>query len=324
MRDVQKQTYLKIIMSKVYSEDAFCAKSVTLDFMYQFNNPCVAMLSLTDILNYDGCIAKIGLKCIYGIVLAVEEYFKYMQKVIMSNFTRTLIDGMAHKIDDTFIDDYENCMINIMQFVSQNAEINLLYPFLELVRSFEFSNLDNDKTKKVYDVFCQCLKHICHRLMNENKKLFIYRLTGIKCRYEHYRNDDRLWDFIKLLDEFSNESDNQIYFLSNNSDKSAELELRLSKEFEGKIQTLQKYEIDDFKFERCKVIFILDFEQEDAEEMLYYLGKLEGILGTHDTFLAVFYNCSAQQVKTSPGIRKLVDRYIQADEYKKIVNFIKR
>ena len=76
MQDVQKKTYLKLIMSEIYSNDAFCAKSITLDFMYQFNNPCLAMLSLTDILNYNTCIAKIGLNCIYGIVLAVQDYFK--------------------------------------------------------------------------------------------------------------------------------------------------------------------------------------------------------------------------------------------------------
>lgn len=310
MQDIQKQTYSKLIMSKIYSEDAFCAKSITLDFMYQFNNPCIAMLSLTDILNHDNCIAKVGLKCIYGIVLAVEDYFKYTQKVIMSKFTKTLIDGVVYRIADTSLEDYEDCMIKIMQFITQNADINLLYPYFELIRPFRFSDLDNDKNKRVYEAYCLNLRQVCNRLLKENERLFFYKLNSIRSLYEPFRHDKNLHEFIKVIDEVFDKIVDRVYILSNNNNKFAGIETQLRKEFGEKIHNLEKDEIDNITIEKCKVIFILDFEQEDRNEMLYYLGKLEGELKTNGMFLAIFYGCSTPHVETNPVIKKLIDRYI--------------
>lgn len=328
MQNIQKQTYSKLIRSTIYSDDIFCAKSITLDFMYQFKNPCIAMLSLTDILNYDNCVAKIGLKCIYGIVLAVGDYFKYTQKVIMSNFTKTLIDGVMYKIADIAINDYDNCMISIMQFISQNVDINLLRPYFELIRPFKFSELESDKIKRVYEAYCQTLRQVCNRLLKENKKLFFYKLGGIKSFYESFRSDKRLGDFIEILDEFFDKIAGKVYILTNNSSEFAGIETQLRKEFGDNIFNLEYDDIDCILNEKYKVLFILDFKKENVIEMLYYLGKLEGVLRTEEKFIAVFYNCSTEYVETNPGIKKLIDRYIQGDNsdniYKKIVNFINK
>lgn len=328
MQDIQKQTYSKLIRSKIYSDNAFCAKSITLDFMYQFNNPCIAMLSLTDILNHDNCIAKIGLKCIYGIVLAVDDYFKYTQKVIMSKFTKTLIDGVVYKIADISLDDHDDCMINIMQFITQNVDFNLLYPYFELIRPFKFSDLGIDKTKRVYDAYCQNLRQVCNRLLKENEKLFFYKLNGMRSLYESFRVDTRLQDFTKVIDDFFDKIVDRVYVLTNNSSKSAGFETQLQKDFGERIRNLEKDEIDNIINEKCKVIFILDFEKENKNEMLYYLGKLEGALRRKEMFIAIFYGCSTEFVKTNPAIKELTDRYIQGDNfentYGKIVEFINK
>ena len=328
MQDIQKQTYSKLISSKIYSDDTFCAKSITLDFMYQFNNPCIAMLSLTDVLIHDNCIAKIGLKCTYGIVLAVDDYFKYTPKVIMSKFTKTLIDGVVYKIADISIDDHDDCMINIMQFIAQNVDFNLLYPYFELIRPFRFSDLQIEKNKRVYDAYCQNLRQVCDRLLKENEKLFFYKLNGIRSLYESFRNDTRLQDFTKVIDEFFNKVVDRVYVLTNNSSKSAWLQNHLQKEFGERICNLENDEIDNIINEKCKVIFILDFEQENKSEMLYYLGKLEGILRKKEMFIAIFYGCFTEFVETNPAIKKLIDRYIQGEnlenKYGKIVEFIKK
>lgn len=328
MQNIQMQTYSKLIRSKIYSDDTFCAKSITLDFMYQFNNPCIAVLSLTDILNYDNCIAKIGLKCTYGIVLAVEDYFKYTQKVIMSKFTKTLIDGVVYKITDISLDDHDDCMINIMQFITQNVDFNLLFPYFELIRPFKFSDLEIDKTKRVYEAYCQYLRQVCKRLLKENEKLFFYKLNGMRGLYESFRKDSRLQDFTKVIDEFLDKIVEQVCVLTNNSSKSAMLQTRLQNDFGDRICNLEIDEIDNIINEKCKVIFILDFEQENKSEMLYHLGKLEGALGKEEMFIAVFYGCSTKFVESDPTIKKLIDRYIQEDNldnmYGKIVEFIKR
>lgn len=328
MQDIQKQTYSKLIRSEIYSDDVFCAKSITLDFMYQFNNPCIAMLSLTDILNHDNCIARIGLKCIYGIVLAVDDYFKYTQRVIMSKFTKTLIEGVVYKIADISLEDHDNCMINIMQFITQNVDFNLLYLYFDLIRPFKFSDLENDKIKRVYEAYCQSLRQVCNRLLKENEKLFFYKLNNIRSLYESFRNDTRLQCFIKVIDDFFDKIVDRVYILTNNSSKSAGVETQLRKEFGEKICNLEKDEIDNIINEKCKVIFIFDFEQENKNEMLYYLGKLEGALKTKEMFIAIFYGCSTQYVETNPAIKKLTDRYIQGDNsgntYGKIVEFIKK
>lgn len=327
MQGIQKQTYLKLIMSKIYSEDAFCAKSITLDFMYQFDNPCIAMLSLTKILNYDNCIAKVSLKCIFGIVLAVEDYFKYNQKVIMSKFTNTLIDGVVYRIDDTFIEDYEDYMIKIIQFITQNVDFNLLYSYFELIRPFKFSNLENSKNKSVYEAFCQNIRQVCNRMLIENEKLFYYKLNIIKSRYEFFRNDENMKEFIKVIDEVCDKIIDQVYIFSNNSNIFAGIETQLRKDLGENIHNLEKDEVDKIINEKYKVIFILDFQKDDFNEMLYYLGKLEAKLRSNNMFLAIFYGCSASHVKGNPAIKRLIDRYIQGENaeivYGKILDFIK-
>lgn len=248
-------------------------------------------------------------------------------KVIMSKFTKTLIDGVIYKIADISIDDHDNCMISIMQFITQNVDINLLYPYFDLIRPFKFSDLEIDKIKRVYKVYCQSLTQVCNRILKENERLFFYKLNGIRSLYESFRADKRLQDFIKVIDEFYTKIVDQVYVLTNNNNKSAGIETQLRKEFGEKICNLEKDEIDNIINEKCKVIFILDFEQENKNEMLYYLGKLEGAFKTKEMFIAIFYGCSTEDVETNPAIKRLTDRYMQGDSentYGKIVEFIQK
>ena len=328
MQEIQKQTYSKLITSKTFASDAFYAKSITLDFMYQFDNACIAMLSLTDILCEDNCIGKIGVKCIYGIVLAVNEYFRYTQKVIMTRFLDVLLDGVIYKITDISLDDHDDCMVNIMEFITQNKDFHLLYPYFEIIRPLKFSDLENKKIKKVYDSYCQNLRKVCDRLMNQNEKLFFYKLNGIKNLYKPFRNDERLSDFMQIIDQYSKEITSRVYILSNDSSRTTGFEERLRKDFNESISSLEIGEIDKVVNEKCKVILILDFEQGIKNEMLYYLGKLEGMLSTRKSFLAIFYGCSTETVKNNHAISELINRYLKGDDediaYKKTVKFIEK
>ena len=58
MIKVQKQTYLDIIQSTIFSNDSFIAKSITLDLLYSFENPCTSIVYLTDYLNQDYLLGR--------------------------------------------------------------------------------------------------------------------------------------------------------------------------------------------------------------------------------------------------------------------------
>ena len=164
--------------------------------------------------------------------------------------------------------------------------------------------------------------------MNQNEKLFFYKLNGIKNLYKPFRNDERLSDFMQIIDQYSKEITSRVYILSNDSSRTTGFEERLRKDFNESISSLEIGEIDKVVNEKCKVILILDFEQGIKNEMLYYLGKLEGMLSTRKSFLAIFYGCSTETVKNNHAISELINRYLKGDDediaYKKTVKFIEK
>ena len=150
----------------------------------------------------------------------------------------------------------------------------------------------------------------------------------MKNLYESYREETYLKDFIDVIKDFSDEIVDQIYFFSNNCAKSAELETQLRRDFGEKVVALEKNELDNTEIQNHKFIFILDFEHEDSKEMLYYLGKLEGILQTNKHFFAVFFGCTSSYVQETPIIKEITGKYVKGDSskdtYRKIVDFVER
>lgn len=130
--EVQKETYLNVILPNQYSEDSFVTKSITLDFLFGFKSSCSAFATLNECLNENNRLAKIGLNCIYGILIAIKEYSKLCKTTISEDLVSTLINVITYKIDDFNTKNYKDCMKKILEFISENVDFNTITFFFSI------------------------------------------------------------------------------------------------------------------------------------------------------------------------------------------------
>lgn len=325
MLEVQKNTFHSIILSKTYSDNSFMAKSITLDFLFGFNNPYTAIITLNECLSENNRLAKMGLNCIYGIILGVKEYKEFYQTPIVYDFIRTLINAITYKIDDFCINNYRICMEKIIEFIGENIDFKLIIPFFELVSVFLFCKDDSAEREAVFSKYCKVLDCVCKDLKNKDSRLLSYNLMSVKEELSEIELNENsaLNQVNKILHNIYNEDKSEMLIVSNKSEMLIVSNLKEKNISNSLINKLQRenYLIDvkDVEkeslmritdFNNIKIILLIDLENEDFGEMLYMLGLMEGKLDK-GRLLGCFYNCD--KANTEVFLQNLIGRYAIED-----------
>lgn len=309
--EVQKETYLNVILPNQYSEDSFVTKSITLDFLFGFNSPYSAFVTLNECLNENNRLAKMGLNCIYGILLAVKEYSKFCKTAISEGLISTLINVITYKIDDFNTKNYKDCMIKILEFISDNVDFKMITSFFQLANTFLYCEGVNEDREEVFRKYCEVLEYVCEELKRKNAKLLCYSLQSVKAEWngEEINNKDSLKQINNILANVYDEKkadDNVLYIISNIED-CKEVNGIQKKYRKIDVQQLDKENLEGInRGDKCKVLFLIDAQKEDCGEMLYLFGLIEGKL-ERQQLLGCFYNCENDSSK--PICKKLFDRY---------------
>lgn len=308
--EIQKQTYISIMLLNSFLEDAFLAKSATLDFLFGCSNSCTAIMSLNECLSEDNHLAKMGLNEVYGIVLAVEEYKELFSVTIIHKFIITLINVISYKIGDTSIENYETCMNKILNFIGDNIDYDLISHFLRV--SLEFIYCEKSQKEKIFDTYHKVLEKSCKRLKLKNSKLFFYKIDAEKNMIVENINNNEDEDSKKILEkiyEVINDvsCNDMIMVIDNDENLGAYVQEHINKvvpsdcvnhiEDRSKILKLCFDEYD-------KMILAVNCNKRDFFEMMYYLGKLEEKMEIGH-LLVCFDNNDSGNVY----LQKLVDRY---------------
>ena len=283
MIEVQKQTYIDIIQSTIFSNDPFIAKSITLDLLYSFENPCTSIVYLTDYLNQDYLLGRMGVNCVYGIVLAIEEYKKFYPTVIIHRFVDTLITFVSYKIGDTGIRNYKACMSKILKFIGDNLNYKLLHRFVDLGSEFKYigiSGTDISEENGIFEEYCNILEKTCERLSKENHALFEYKVLQFKDIYAASESDDsvdkKINSILKDVCEKRDCSEVVVISSKNNSLSSNTLN-SLDKEL--KVLWLDIDDIDDIDAKsikkNTKVIMLVDTVEDHLDKILFYYGVIK-------------------------------------------------
>lgn len=323
--EVQRKTYLSIILSNTYSSNSFAAKSITLDFLFGFKNPYTAIVCLNECLNDDNYLAKIGLNCIYGILLAVEEYAKFFQTTIGHKFIETLIEIITYKIEDVSIDNYNLCMEKILEFIGNNINFKLIIPFIDLVNVFLYCEGEHTNRNKIFEKYLNVLDFACKRLLKENSKLLYYKISTIR----NELNDKNI-DKNPIIDKVCNTlnsiySDNttEVLLVSNVKEKAHSIVNQIQKTYQYiNIEFIEKEEVmDSLEADNSlKIIFLIDLNNDDYCEMLYLFGVTKGMMKQNQLF-AVFYN--TQNHQTNVFLKNLIACYSDDSNFQdKLTNWI--
>lgn len=311
MLEVQKETYLNVILPNQYSDDSFVTKSMTLDFLFGFNNPYLAFTTLNECLNKNNRLAKMGLNCIYGILLAVKEYSKFYNTTIIGDLVGTLINVITYKIDDVETKNYKNCMEKILEFISENVSFKMIKSFFELANIFSFCEGANKDREEVFKKYCDVLECACEELKRKNARLLCYSLQSVKAEWngEEINNKDSLKQINNVLANIYDEKktdDNVLYIISNIEDSKEVSEIQ-KKYRKIDVHQLDKENLESInRGDKCKILFLIDAQKEGCDEMLYWFGLMEGKL-ERQQLLGCFYNCENDSSK--PIYKKLFDRY---------------
>lgn len=317
MDKIQKETYLNLILSPSFSKNYFIAKSITLDFLYGFDNPCTAIIYLNEYISEDNHVASMGLNCVLGVLLAVEEYKRFCPTVIVHRFLLTLIRIVNYKLDDFTVDNYCLCMRKIIEFIGENINFKLLKKFVDLGAIFIYSDVNNEHVKYVFDVYCYELELACRKLLEENVNLLNYKIVALKNAYldktQNEENEKRemLDRIYKILDSMNA---NKLFIVSNVKDKGEYLvnKLRSQNKFLD-VQLVEKDETNNISYGyEEKVIFLVDFKENDIKEMLYLCGKVEGAVKKNH-FLVCFYN--RKEIQDYKILSTLVDCYSDENSF---------
>lgn len=309
--EVQKETYLNVILPNQYSEDSFVTKSITLDFLFGFKSPYSAFAILNECLNENNRLAKIGLNCIYGILLAIKEYSKLCKTTISEELVSTLINVITYKIDDFNTKNYKYCMKRILEFISENIDFKTITFFFQLANTFSFCEGTNEDREEVFIKYCDALEYACEKLKRKNARLLCYSLLSVKAEWngEEINNKDSLKRLNNILANAYGEKktdDNKLVIISNLEDSNV-VNIIKKKYRKIDVQQLDKENLDRINREdKNKILFLVDTQKEDCDEMLYWFGLIEG-QRDHQQLLGCFYNCENDSSK--PICKKLFDRY---------------
>lgn len=310
MPEVQKETYLNIILSKACSENYFIAKSSTLDFLFGFENPYSGMVYLNECLNEDNQLAKISLNSIYGILLAVKEYKEFHQTSVIYRFVKTLIDVLNYKIDDTSISNYKECMEMILEFIRQNINFKLIIPLFELSKIFQYYEGKNDQRETILKKYCNVLKDACNELQKENTKLLCFKLERLKkeLNEQELSPDSILSQVNNIINSIFQNSKKKLLIVSNIENEKDSLANNILKENEQiEVSVVEKEEIKDIRLDdSLRVLFLIDFKNDDFGEYIYWFGVMEGKMEKNH-LLGCFYN--PEIINTNVTYQKLIDRY---------------
>lgn len=319
MARIQKQTYVDLLTSSFLGESNFVAKSITLDFLYGFENPCIAIVYLNESLNQDSCLARMELSCIQGILFAVKEYQRFYPTVIIFRFVITLINIVSYKLDDFSLDNYSICMEELIEFIGENIDFKLLSEFVNLGYNFKYSCMNQKKVEELFKVYCSVLNKVCNRLLMENIDLLVYQITSLRNTYnvkiEQCSDEKETSILNELCQIFNSVKKNKILFISNEDIESQKIIYDLRKMYDRyDIQQIDKeciYNLD-VKYAE-KVILLIDLAKEDAKDMLYLCGRLEATV-KEDCFLACFYNEEVEEVNKI--LEVLINRYSKKDDFR--------
>lgn len=310
MLEVQKETYLNIILSNTYSDDSFAAKSITLDFLFGFKNSDTAIISLNECLNEDNHLAKMGLNCIYGILLAVKEYGTFYKPTTVYEFVRTLINILTYKIEDVLIDNYKDCMEKILEYISENVDFKLIVPFFELANIFSFCEGSDEKRDEVLNKYCKALDYACKKLMRKDSKLLSYNLLSVKEELKEKDKDKNSFlNHINTILSYIYDGDRkELLIISNMENGVANMVNNLKKNHQQKdIRIIDTEELGKIQqTNNSKVLFLIDFEESNFDEFIYWFGMMEGKL-ERNQLLGCFYNC--EKVSKRMLYKTLIDRY---------------
>lgn len=325
MQGVQKKTYLDLILLNKDCNKSLITKGITLDYLYGFEDASTAVVYLNKCLSESNCVAKMGLNCIYGILLAVEEYQKINPTIIIYKFINTLIYVVEGKIEDVTIENYYNCMDKILEFIGRNINFK---SFNELIRISETFSLceDNDEMKnRVLKKYCEILELSCIKLKQENRNLFNYIISNKK--EEFYENgflEESILDkTYSILDKIYI-GDRKKLVVCSNEDEKRDIVIREIKQ-SNRVEDVECIEMDKISIysmaENVKVLFLIDGLADNFLEILYLFGKIEGKIG-EEKILACFYN--TEEVSKKQIVRELLDRYSTEDNFDdKLINFLK-
>lgn len=301
MSSIQKSTYTDLISTSVYTENAFLARSITLDFLYSFENSYLAIFELTNALNEDRKLARLGIKCIHGIVLGVESFTLQTTAVVSTKFIDTLILAVRYKVDNPSLPEYVKCMNKILDFISKNMELQLLNAFFSLVESFVYCEWEKNGNIEVFNLYCVAVSNACRKLMKRDRRTFLYYISKFRSQYMEFENDEILKNFCEVLKQFENEKIG--YIISNDKDLvNKEYGNRMIEDGYSLIECEDAIrEIKENK--NVKILFVINFNKSDYSYILYYLGKLKAIL-KENVVLKVH---GMDAVNINPKIQKIVD-----------------
>ncbi len=325
MLDIQKRTYLNLILSKTCSEEPFVAKSLTLDFLNGFDNPCTAIVYLNESLTEGNQYTRIGLNCAYGILLAVEEYRHFTPTIIIYKFLETLIDFAINKLDDITIKNYETCMAGIIKFIGQNINFRLISNFVKLGHTFIYSDMKNEKIKNIFKVYCETLKCSCEQLLKENRALLCYKipsLTNTNTVDSEVCTSDEKRQVVDGINKILNSiCTTNLLVLSNDEEKRDAWTNKLRKKYDCiNVKAVQCCEVyDSLPSNNIKIIVLIDLKRNDYFEMLYLLGRLEGQT-SENQLLACFYN--TDNFNEYKEFKDLIGRYANEADFESRLNVL--
>ena len=278
MPNIQKSTFINLIMSLPFSEDSFASKSITLDFLYGFDNSCTAIVCLNEYISEDNHLASMSLKCIYGVLLAVEEYKYVYPTVITQKFIMSLINIIIYKLGDSSLTDYLTCMKKILDFIGKNLSFRLLGEYVKLGSFFIYSDLNNGNIKEVFEKYCDTLSSVLSKFIKDDSSALNYKIESFQNMYGdkiNSNNDEKEKEVLnRIYNILKNANKCNIYIIANKQDLTGFTinELKNISKL-SQIRVLRKESIRSFSYKyEDKIIFLLDFNEDDWSEMLSLLG----------------------------------------------------
>lgn len=319
MPNIQKQTYLDLITTSPFADDRFAAKSITLDFLYGFDNPCTAIVHLNECLCHNNFIASMKFNGFLGVLLAVEEYKHFYSTVIVHRFLLAVIEYIINKSDDYVLDNYVECMKRFIRFIGDNINFKLLANYLDMGEHLTYSKeLNNNNVKEVFNYYCEVLMDACNILRAKNPSLLDYKLSLYKNKYKMKIEENQENHKIEMLTEvykiLNNIDPNKVIIVSNVKEKGAELVNKLRRDHRYlDAQLIEKEKIRETIFNvNEKVIFIIDLKENDSCEMIYLLGRIEEMVSKNH-LLALFYD--NKEAEKNTFYSELISRYSDSNNF---------
>ena len=318
---IKKQTYIDLILSRNCNSDYLIAKSMTLDFLYGFENPYEAIVNLNKYISENRCMTRIRLSSIYGIILAVETYREFFPTVITDQFILTLMNIFNQKIYATSLDSYDEHMEKLISFIGDNITFKSMPSFMDKIgKLFIHLGTDEELIDIVFEHYCTVLKRILLKLMDKDRDILKYKIGSYQKVFlleANNQNNEKAKLILEVLDSaIENKKLRRIHISSNTKPEIVEhVKERISYMDDIEIEeiALERFSKDDFD-DNSRAILLIDVEEEYSLNMLYLCGILEGRMD-ESRFLPCFYNIEAESVKDNVYIKELFSRFANENNF---------